>query len=179
MFEDRAEFVSEKWVGLARGYLQRRVDAADDRIDGARFSLCEVIENAPGGFKRPGGVAAWHARLEGRQLTVGLGEIEGADLTARGDYHAVLQAARVFNADEPACRRGLREAQHRNGGRPVATRRGSARAARLHTSSPACTTSWPPAPSRTRISTTASAGSASLTPPASWTRPATSFSNAP
>lgn len=47
MFEDRAEFVSQKWVGLARDYLQRRIDAADDRIESARFSLCEVMENAP------------------------------------------------------------------------------------------------------------------------------------
>lgn len=120
MFEERAEFVSEKWVGLARDYLQRRVDAADEPIDGARFSLCEVMENAPAGFHRPGGQAAWHARLEGRRLTVGLGEIADADLTIRGDYHAVLQAARVFHEDDAARKRGLREVQHRNGGRPVA-----------------------------------------------------------
>jgi ectoine hydroxylase-related dioxygenase (phytanoyl-CoA dioxygenase family) len=125
MFEDRAEFVSEKWVGLARDYLQGRVDALSDRVEGARFSLCEVMATAPAGFRRRAGLAAWHARLDGRRLTVGLGEIADADLTIRGDYHAVLQAARVSYDDDGARRRGLREAQHRNGGRPVASMAGT------------------------------------------------------
>ncbi|HEX3917307.1 MAG TPA: phytanoyl-CoA dioxygenase family protein [Caulobacteraceae bacterium] len=125
MFEDRAEFVSEKWIGLARDYLQRQVDAAGEGMDGANFSLCEVMEDAPAGIGRPDGRAAWHARLKGRQLTVGAGEIDGADLVIRGDYHAVLQAAHVSYADEAARKRGLREAQHRNGGRPVATMTGA------------------------------------------------------
>ena len=124
MFEDRAEFVSQKWVGLARDYLQRRIDAADDRIESARFSLCEVMENAPAGLRRPRGRAAWHARLEGRRLSVAVGEISDADLTIRGDYHTVLQAARVFHEEEAARKRGLSEVMHRNGGRPVAVSSG-------------------------------------------------------
>ena len=74
MFEDRAEFVSEKWVSLARAYLQARLDQADTRADGAQFSLCEIMTDCPAHFGLPGNVAAWHARLVGGRLTVGPGE---------------------------------------------------------------------------------------------------------
>ena len=125
MFEDRAEFVSEKWVALARDYLQARVDAADDRLNGAHWSICEVMTDCPAYFGRPGNVAAWHARLNGRELTVGLGEIPDADYRVRGDYHAVLQAARVAYDDPAATKRGMREVVHRNGG-PAAQVEGDA-----------------------------------------------------
>lgn len=121
MFEDRAEFVSEKWVSLARAYLQARLDQADTRADGAQFSLCEIMTDCPAHFGLPGNVAAWHARLVGGRLTVGPGEIDGADFNVRGDYQKVLQVARTSYDDDKARRRALREVTHRNGGPAAST----------------------------------------------------------
>ena len=113
-FEDRAEMASDKWIELARRYLQSRVDLADARIDTAKFSLCEVMTGCPAHLGRPGNVAAWHLRIDGRRLTVEAGAIDDADINVRGDYHQALQAARIVDGDDEVAReRARREVAHR------------------------------------------------------------------
>lgn len=124
-FEDRAEFGSAAWVELARRHLQARLDACDDRVERARFSLSEAYSDPPPHLAGPDGRLAWFARMDGRDLEVGLGEIEGADMVVRGDYPAVLQIARTgYGNDEAASRRRLREVAHRLGG-PAAVTEGT------------------------------------------------------
>jgi hypothetical protein len=118
---ERLEFGSDAWVDHARKFLQAKMDAADDRIEKAKFSICEAFTDAPAHLGRPGNIAAWHAIVDGRNLTVGAGEIEGADLTIRGDYHAVLEIGRtVYGTDQVSTKRAMGEVTHRYGG-PAAT----------------------------------------------------------
>lgn len=118
--QDRMEFASDAWVAHAREFLQKRVDEAGDALDKAKFSICEAFTDAPAHLGRPGNVAAWHAIIEGRNLTVGAGEIPEADMMIRGDYHAVAEIGRlVYGTDREAAQRAIREITHRNGG-PVA-----------------------------------------------------------
>lgn len=117
-FEDRAEMGSEKWLSLARAFLQRQVEAADERIGEARFSVCEILSNAPAHLGASGGVLAWRASLKGREVVVERGVDEDADVLVRGPYHDVLQFGRAYyGPDAVGARRRVREAAHRTGGR--------------------------------------------------------------
>ncbi len=117
-FKDRAEMGSDKWLGLVRDHLRRRIAEADERIGDARFSLCEIMTEPPAHLRASGGVLAWRARLEGRELTVEHGVDEGADVVVRGPYHDVLQFGRAFfGADDGGRKRRVREAAHRTRGR--------------------------------------------------------------
>lgn len=86
-------FASSEWLELAREVLEDLV--AQHGSPGASFSVCEVFTNAPEGLMGPDPTsAAWYFRIRDNAVSVGAGEIEGADMRIRVDYAKALPAAR-------------------------------------------------------------------------------------
>ena len=91
-------FASQEWLDLARGVLEDLV--AQHGEHGTSFSVCEVFTNAPEGMVGPDATrAAWHFCIENKTVTVGEGEIDGADMAVSVDYsNALRMARRVYPA---------------------------------------------------------------------------------
>ena len=93
---EKVQFASLEWLDLARGVLEELV--AEHGEVGTSFSVCEVFTNAPSGtIGTDSDNAAWHFRIVGTQVTVGEGEIDGADMSITVDYSKALpMAKRVY-----------------------------------------------------------------------------------
>ena len=92
-------FLSPEWVVKARETLEALVAVHGE--SGKSFSACEVFTDAPPGLAGDAPTtAAWHFVIEGKQVTVGEGEIEGADMAIRVDYVTSLPAARTVYTPE-------------------------------------------------------------------------------
>ncbi len=86
-------FASSEWLDLAREVLEDLV--AQHGHAGTSFSVCEVFTNAPDGMIGPDpAVAAWHFSIVDKTVTVGEGEIDGADMAVSVEYEKALPAAR-------------------------------------------------------------------------------------
>ena len=91
---EKVPFASHAWLRHARVILAKLV--AEHGVAGKSFSVCEVFTDAPAGLVGPDdNIAAWHFRISGKSVSVGEGEIEGADMEARVDYEEVLPRARM------------------------------------------------------------------------------------
>ena len=64
-----------------------------------RFSACEVFTDAPA-HVAASGTAAWHFYVDGKSVSIGLGEVDGADVTIRADYGTALPGARAVYTPE-------------------------------------------------------------------------------
>ena len=96
---DKVVLGSVEWVNLARTVLEELV--AEHGEEGKSFSACEVFTDAPEGLAGPDPTTvAWHFRIDGKTVTVGEGEIEGADLNVRAAYALVLPAAKMVYTPE-------------------------------------------------------------------------------
>lgn len=99
---DRAEkvvFGSVEWLNLARTVLEELV--AEHGEEGKSFSACEVFTDAPEGLAGPDPTTvAWHFRIDGKTVTVGEGEIKGADLNVSAPYALVLPLAKMVYTPE-------------------------------------------------------------------------------
>jgi ectoine hydroxylase-related dioxygenase (phytanoyl-CoA dioxygenase family) len=109
--QERVEFGSSAWLATARDVLAREIAAAP----GVRFSVCELYRNAPAHLPRTGDVVSWHIRVGDGQVSVEQGELEGADRSTTGDYHAALPLAMTVYFDAAAEHRAKRENTHRSG----------------------------------------------------------------
>ena len=90
---EKVTFASSEWLDLAREALEDLV--AQHSKPGASFSVCEVFTNAPEGLIGPDPTkAAWYFSIKDNAVTVGEGEIEGADMAVSVDYAKALPAAR-------------------------------------------------------------------------------------
>lgn len=90
---------SVEWLKLAREVLEELV--AKHGEEGKSFSACEVFTDAPEGLAGPDPTTvAWHFRIDGKTVTVGEGEIEGADLNVRASYAQVLPLAKMVYTPE-------------------------------------------------------------------------------
>ena len=90
---EKVTFASSEWLDLAREVLEDLV--AQHGKPGASFSVCEVFTNAPEGLIGPDPTkAAWYFSIKDNAVTVGEGEIEGADMAVSVDYAKALPAAR-------------------------------------------------------------------------------------
>ncbi len=97
--QEKVVLGSTEWLNLARKVLEELV--AEHGEEGKSFSACEVFTDAPEGLAGPDPTTvAWHFRIEGKTVTVGEGEIEGADLNVRAPYAAVLPAAKMVYTPE-------------------------------------------------------------------------------
>lgn len=100
---EKVAFASSEWVDIARTVLEELV--AEHGEAGKSFSACEVFTDAPQGLAGPDPTtAAWYFRIDGKTVTVGEGEIEGADLNVRVDYTQVLPIARMVYTPEMVLR---------------------------------------------------------------------------
>ena len=94
---------SVEWVDLARTVLEELV--AEHGETGKSFSVCEVFTDAPEGLAGPDPTtAAWHFRIVGKTVTVGVGEIDGADMNVRVPYAQVLPIAKMVYTPEMIAR---------------------------------------------------------------------------
>ena len=96
-------FASSEWVDLARTVLEELVEEYGET--GKSFSACEVFTDAPEGLAGPDlTTAAWHFRIVGKTVTVGEGEIDGADMSVRMAYAQVLPLAKMVYTPETLAR---------------------------------------------------------------------------
>lgn len=110
---DRAEFLSDAWIDMARAFLQRQAEQRGPALQ--PFSLSERFTHAPPHLKLPRNAAAWTVRYDGA-LTVERGFDETADLTVEGDYQATLHMAQIVGAtDEAAMAAAYRETRRMYG----------------------------------------------------------------
>lgn len=92
-------FASSEWLGVARTVLEELV--AEHGEPGKSFSVCEAFTDAPEGLIGPEATtAAWHFRSVGRTVSVGEGEIDGADMNVRAAYAQVLPMAKLVYPQE-------------------------------------------------------------------------------
>ncbi len=90
---EKVVFASHEWLVLARKVLEELV--VEHGEAGASFSVCEAFTDAPEGVAGPqGATAAWHFRIVDKSVTVGAGEIEGADMFLRVPYRRAVRGAR-------------------------------------------------------------------------------------
>ena len=96
---EKVAFASPEWVVMARAVLEELV--AEHGETGVSFSACEVFTDAPKDLAGPEATtAAWHFRIVDKTVTVGEGEITGAEMNARVDYETVLPAVRMVYTPE-------------------------------------------------------------------------------
>jgi hypothetical protein len=93
MSAEKVVFASLAWIDVARSILQELV--AEKGEPGRAWSLCERFANAPPEVAASG-LAAWHFRIDGKNVSVGPGEIDDADVTISSDYQTTLPAARAI-----------------------------------------------------------------------------------
>ena len=93
----KVDFASAAWVDMARTVLEELV--ADHAEDDTRFSVCEVFTDAPSRVAASG-TAAWHFTIVGKNVTVGQGELDEADIVIRADYQTSLPGARTVYTPE-------------------------------------------------------------------------------
>ena len=111
----KVTFASVEWVGLARTVLEELV--AEHGEAGKSFSACEVFTDAPEGLAGPEATtAAWHFRIVGKTVTVGEGEIDGADFNVRAAYAQVLPLAKLVYTPEMVARMRASQPQAEAGG---------------------------------------------------------------
>lgn len=90
-------FASADWIERARHELTDLVAAYGE--PGVRFSLCEVFTDVPDAVD-PTGTFAWYFYIDGKSVTVGVGEVDDADVKIRTDYQGVLPQARTVYTPE-------------------------------------------------------------------------------
>ena len=97
-------FASADWVDHARTVLEELV--AEHGETGKSFSVCEAFTDAPEGLAGPDATTAiWHFRIVDKTITVGVGELEGADFSVRADYQKVLPLAKTVYTPEMVAQR--------------------------------------------------------------------------
>ena len=97
------EFGSRGWFEALRAAIERTAREAGPEIEGLRWTICEVFLDVPTHLAQTSdGKAAWHARVRGREVEFGLGEIDDADLKIVTDYATALPLARTRLADGDA-----------------------------------------------------------------------------
>jgi hypothetical protein len=111
--KDKLLFVSVAWVEAARCILEPLVLEFGE-LD-ARFSVCERFTNAPADVAASG-TASWHFRIDGKSVTVSLGELADADVRITADYAAALPTARLVYTPEILARRAADRKSGRGGG---------------------------------------------------------------
>jgi hypothetical protein len=93
----KVDFAGAAWIEQARVVLEALV--AEHGEDGKTFSICELFSDAPMGIAASG-TAAWHFYIDGREVRVGIGEVEDTDVRIRADYEATLPVARLVYTPE-------------------------------------------------------------------------------
>ena len=93
----KVDFASAAWVDMARTVLEELV--AEHADDDTRFSVCEAFTDAPSRVAASG-TAAWHFTINGKNVTVGQGELDEADIVIRADYQTSLPGARTVYTPE-------------------------------------------------------------------------------
>lgn len=94
----KVAFASTEWITEAKAVLEELV--AEHGEEGTKFSVCETFTDAPTEFADETGAAAWHFIIDGKNVTVAAGGIEGADHQVSADYQTVLPMARVVYTEE-------------------------------------------------------------------------------
>jgi len=94
---DKVIFASNDWLDRARAELENLVSTHGEA--GVRFCLCEVFTNAPASID-PSGTMAWHFYIDGKSVTVDVGEVNDADVKIHVDYQKILPAARLVYTPE-------------------------------------------------------------------------------
>ena len=108
-------FASGEWVELARGVLDELV--ARHGEPGKSFSVCEAFTDAPENLAGPDATtAAWHFRIVDKTVTVGEGEIDGADFSVRVAYAQALPMARMVYTPEMAAQMRAARTKAEGGG---------------------------------------------------------------
>jgi hypothetical protein len=94
---EKVIFASSEWIDRARAELEDLV--ATHGEPGVRFCLCEVFTDTPTSVD-PSGTLAWHFYIDGKSVTVAVGEVDDADVKIRVDYQKILPAARLYYTPE-------------------------------------------------------------------------------
>ena len=94
---NKVHFASAEWVDLARAALEEL--AAEHGDEGAKLSVCEIFTGAPAHVAESG-TAAWYFVMDGKRVTVALGEMPDADVVIRADYETSLPGARAVYTPE-------------------------------------------------------------------------------
>jgi len=102
----KVDFASAAWVDAAREVLEDLV--ATHSQPGLKFSVCEVFTDSPA-HVAPSGTAAWYLFVDGKSVTVGMGERDDVDLRMGGDYQSALPGARTVYTPEYLAEREKQE----------------------------------------------------------------------
>ena len=94
---DKVVFASPAWIERAR--LELESLAAEHGQPGERFSLCEVFTEAPAELAADGTIA-WYFYIDGKNVRVGTGEVDDADVKAWVSYAKILPTARLIYTPE-------------------------------------------------------------------------------
>jgi ectoine hydroxylase-related dioxygenase (phytanoyl-CoA dioxygenase family) len=121
---ERVEFLSDGWIEASRRYLEDAVETTPALRTG-RYAVCESFTDAPPGLGLPDDRAVWHFVVDDGRVTVGRGDLDGADVRVDGDYQAILAIAQtVYAAGPEAVARAQRELAHRTAANPTQVRGG-------------------------------------------------------
>lgn len=94
---EKVDFASEAWVAEVSAVLAELVVRHAD--DDTKLSVCEVFTDAPATVATSG-TAAWHFYIDGKNVRVGTGEVDDAEVTIRADYQTALPGARTVYTPE-------------------------------------------------------------------------------
>ena len=91
-------FVSPAWVDRARIELEAVVAVHGE--EGVQYSVCEAFAEAPAEFADDDGFAAWHFYVDGKSVQVGIGRVDGADVSIQATWATSLPSARLVYTPE-------------------------------------------------------------------------------
>jgi hypothetical protein len=94
------EFLGPAWLDALLDTVHAAVQQAGATLDGARFSMCEVVTEVPAHLTPRGTTnIAWWLVIDGGQVEAGLGTREGIGYRAEATYEQARAAAkRVLRA---------------------------------------------------------------------------------
>lgn len=94
----KVPFASPAWVDLAREALAELVREHGE--PGVAISICEAFVDAPPAFADSDGVAAWHLQIDGKQVRVGVGRDDDAEIQIQATWELALPMARLVYTPE-------------------------------------------------------------------------------
>jgi hypothetical protein len=98
----KVEFGSSEWLEIADRYLNETVPSQGRELEGVKWTLCEIVDDAPQHLTAEGvSYIAWWYEFDGASVRFGPGILDEADATIRGDYQTILPMARTVYSDNP------------------------------------------------------------------------------
>ncbi len=96
---EKHEFASPQWVKCAERFILDLANKAGDSSNNVDFAMCETYYNAPTHLSDENRKTGWYFRIEGRKISVKLGEVDDVDFKVIGDYEVVKQISLLIHGN--------------------------------------------------------------------------------